>query len=185
MREATAFDFGRFVEARHSVRAFAPGPVSERAIRRAVAAAQRAPSSCNRQTCHAHIWTERELIDRVRAHQAGNRTFGHELGGIAVVTSDLRYWEHAGERYQAWVDGGLFAMTLAYALHAEGLGTCMLNWSVEKEVDEALRREIGLGDEHSIIVLLGFGNLPDSFKTCQSPRMPIETALTLNAPLAG
>lgn len=185
VRRATAFDFVGFVEARHSVRSFAPGPVCEIALRRAVAAAQEAPSSCNRQTCHAHVWTQPELIERVRRHQAGNRTFGHELGGIAVITSDLRCWEHTGERYQAWIDGGLFAMTLAYALHAEGLGTCMLNWSVDKQVDLALRREIGLGDENLVIVLLGFGNLPERFSVCRSPRLPLDAVLTLNAPLMG
>lgn len=177
-------DFARFVKARHSIRAFAPGPVGEDVIARAVAAAQQAPSSCNRQTCHAHVWTDPAMIEAVRKHQAGNRTFGHELAGIAVITSDLRHWEHAGERYQAWVDGGLFAMTLAYALHAEGLGACMLNWSVTREVDSGLRRTIGLGDEHLIIVLMGFGRLPESLSVCRSQRQPVETALSLNPPLA-
>ena len=177
-------DFVRFVKARHSIRAFAPGSVSKDVIERAVAAAQQAPSSCNRQTCRAHIWTDPDMIEAVRKHQAGNRTFGHELAGIAVVTSDLRHWEHIGERYQAWVDGGLFAMTLAYALHAEGIGTCMLNWSVTREVDSGLRRAIGLGDEHLIIVLLGFGHLPESLSVCRSQRQPVETALSVNQPLA-
>jgi nitroreductase len=184
VRAAAKIDFARFARARHSVRSFAPEAASQEAIRRAAAAAQEAPSSCNRQTCRVHVWTERDMIERVRRHQAGNRTFGHELGGIAVVTSDLRYWEHPGERYQAWIDGGLFAMTFVYALHAEGLGTCMLNWSVDSGTDRALRAEIGLGDEHLVIVLVGFGILPDTFKVCASPRLPTESALILNAPLA-
>ncbi|MBF9033237.1 nitroreductase [Rhodobacterales bacterium HKCCE2091] len=180
IRDAASVDFARFVRARRSVRAFAPGPVDPDTIRRAAAVAQGAPSSCNRQTCHVHAWTDRAAIDRVRRHQAGNRTFGHELGGIAVITSDLRHWEHPGERYQAWVDGGLFAMTFAYALHAEGLGTCFLNWSVDPATDRALRSEIGLGDEHLVIVLMGFGHLPESLKVCVSPRLPGDTALSLN-----
>lgn len=183
IREAAEVDFLRFVRARHSVRSFAPGPVPDEAIRRAVAAAQEAPSSCNRQTSHARVWTQPDMIEKVRKHQAGNRTFGHELAGIIMVTSDLRHWEHAGERYQAWVDGGLFAMTLAYALHAEGLGTCMLNWSVDRTVDRGLRRLIGIGDEHLVIVLMGFGHLPEELKVCRSQRLPLDTALTLNPPL--
>lgn len=180
-----ATDFLAFAQSRHSVRQFAPGPVPEAAIRRAVAAAQAAPSSCNRQTCTAHVWTDRALIDRVRRHQAGNRTFGHELGGIAVITSDLRHWEHAGERYQPWIDGGLFAMSLCHGLHAEGLGTCFLNWSVTPATDRALRAEIGLGDSQLVIVLLGFGLMPDSASVCASPRLPEGAALRLNPPLAG
>ncbi|MCW1935005.1 nitroreductase family protein [Pararhodobacter zhoushanensis] len=184
LRSATVLDFLAFAQARHSVRQFAPGPVPHDAIRRAVAAAQAAPSSCNRQTCHAHVWTDPALINRVRSHQAGNRTFGHELGGIAVITSDLRHWEHAGERYQAWIDGGLFAMSLAHGLHAEGLGTCFLNWSVEPATDRALRAEIGLDDAQLVIVLLGFGLMPDSATVCASPRLPVEAAFSLNPPLA-
>lgn len=185
IQAASAVDFNSFVQARHSIRSFAPGPVSEEVIRRAVAAAQEAPSSCNRQTCHAHVWTDPALIELVRKHQAGNRTFGHELAGIAVITSDLRHWEHTGERYQAWIDGGLFAMTLAYALHAEGLGTCMLNWSVTRDVDRGLRSKIGLGDEHLVVVLMGFGHLPDSLSVCKSQRQSISTALSMNTPLRG
>lgn len=185
IQAASAVDFTRFVQARHSIRSFAPGVVSEKVIRRAVAAAQEAPSSCNRQTCHAHVWTDPEKIELVRKHQAGNRTFGHELAGIAVITSDLRHWEHTGERYQAWIDGGLFAMTLAYAFHAEGLGTCMLNWSVTRDVDRGLREEIGLGDEHLVVVLIGFGPLPDSLSVCKSQRQSVLTALSMNTPLQG
>lgn len=183
IQAAAQVDFTAFVRARHSIRAFAPGAVSDEVITRAVRAAQEAPSSCNRQTCHAHVWTDREMIDAVRKHQAGNRTFGNELAGIAVITSDMRHWEHTGERYQAWIDGGLFAMTLAYALHAEGLGTCMLNWSVTREVDQGLRQTVGLGDEHLVVVLLGFGHLPDSLSVCRSQRQPVARALSLNPPL--
>ncbi|WP_370204569.1 nitroreductase family protein [Pararhodobacter marinus] len=182
---ARSTDFLAFAQSRRSVRQFAPGPVPEDAIRRAVAAAQAAPSSCNRQTCTAHVWTERAQIDRVRRHQAGNRTFGHELGGIAVITSDLRHWEHAGERYQSWIDGGLFAMSLCHGLHAEGLGTCFLNWSVTPATDRALRAEIGLDDTQLVIVLLGFGLMPESATVCASPRLPEGAALRLDPPLAG
>ncbi|WP_068297801.1 nitroreductase family protein [Pararhodobacter sp. CCB-MM2] len=177
-------DYLAFARSRHSVRQFAPGPVPEAAIRRAVAAAQAAPSSCNRQTCTAHVWTDRALIDRVRRHQAGNRTFGHELGGIAVITSDLRHWEHAGERYQPWIDGGLFAMSLCHGLHAEGLGTCFLNWSVTPATDRGLRAELGLDETQLVIVLLGFGLMPDRVSVCASPRLPEGEALRLNPPLA-
>ncbi|SDF49354.1 Nitroreductase [Salipiger thiooxidans] len=180
----TAFDYLAFARSRHSLRRFGADPVPQDKIRRAAEAAQYTPSSCNRQTCHLHVWTERALIDRVRAHQAGNRTFGHELGGIAVITSDLRHWEHSGERYQAWIDGGLFAMSFVHALHAEGLGTCMLNWSVDVATDKALRRTICLDDAHAVIVLVGFGTLAEDLTVCASTRLPIETVLSMNPPLA-
>ncbi|WP_118138330.1 nitroreductase family protein [Oceanicella sp. SM1341] len=185
IRQGSAIDYLRFARSRRSVRSFAPGEVPEAVIRRAVAAAQHAPSSCNRQTCRALVWTDPGMVSRVRRHQSGNRTFGHELAGIAVVASDLRHWEHSGEHAQARVDGGLFAMSLLHGLHAEGLGTCMLNWSVDRRTDAALRAEIGLGDQHLVIVLIGFGWLPERLKLCRSARLPVDEALSLNPPLAG
>lgn len=180
IQAAAKVDFLDFVRARHSVRSFIPGPRPDDEIRRAVLAAREVPSSCNRQTCHVHAYTDPDLLERVRKMQAGNRTFGHQLSGLLVITSDLGRWETIGERYQPWIDGGLFAMTLAYALHAEGLGTCMLNWSVERQQDRKLRNLIGLDDSRLVVVLIGIGWMPEEFSVCASQRLPVSEILTLN-----
>ncbi|WP_177213242.1 nitroreductase family protein [Celeribacter neptunius] len=180
IQSASEIDFAGFAAARHSVRQFIPGAEPVEEIRRAVSIARTAPSSCNRQTCRVHAFTQPELMERVRKHQAGNRTFGHELSGLLVIASDLHNWETVGERYQPWIDGGLFAMTLLYGLHAQGLGTCMLNWSVEKTQDKLLRAELGLGDEHLVIAMIGIGWLPDRFSVCASHRLECDDILQLN-----
>ncbi len=125
---ASGVDFARFAAARHSIRQYAAGEVPADKVRRAVAAAQYAPSSCNRQTTRVHVWTEAEAVVRVLSLQSGNRGFGDQLAGVAVVWTDLRNWTEAAERYNGYVDGGMFAMSLIHALHAEGLGTVPLNW---------------------------------------------------------
>lgn len=180
----THFDFLSFAKARHSIRQYAPGPVDLYKIARAVRAAQQSPSSCNRQTCRAWIWTQPELVARVVALQSGNRGFGDQLGGIAVITSDLADWETASERYQGWVDGGMFAMSLAYGLHAEGLGTVMLNWSVPRLQDRKLRNLTGIPDSALVITMLGFGNLPEKLRVPISQRNPLDLAMALNSPLS-
>ncbi|WP_210526150.1 nitroreductase family protein [Rubellimicrobium arenae] len=185
IREKGRIDFLSFAEARHSIRQYSPEPVPREAIERAVRVAQQSPSSCNRQTCRAWIWTEREAVQKVLALQNGNRGFGDQLGGVAVVTSDIAHWETAAERYQGWVDGGMFAMSLAYGLHAEGLGAVMLNWSVSQARDRALRRLTGIGDSSLIITMIGFGCLPDELRVPVSQRKPLGYALALNQPLAG
>lgn len=185
IRRHAPADFLAFARSRHSIRQYADGPVDHEKIARAVQVAQQSPSSCNRQTCRAWIWTESDLRRRVLALQVGNRGFGEQLGGIAVVTSDLAHWETAAERYQGWVDGGMFAMSLAYGLHAEGLGAIMLNWSVTRERDRALRALTGIPDSSLVITMIGFGNLPDRLSVPVSQRKPLDYALTLNAPLAG
>lgn len=178
-------DFLDFAEARHSIRSYSPIPVPTASIERAVRVAQQSPSSCNRQTCRAHVWTEKASIARVLALQSGNRGFGEQLGGVAVITSELAHWENAHERYQAWVDGGMFAMSFAYGMHAEGLGAVMLNWSVEKDRDQELRALIGLSESELVITMIGFGCLPERLNVPVSQRKPLETALRLDCSLKG
>ncbi|POF32167.1 nitroreductase family protein [Roseibium marinum] len=183
IRAAGMIDFLSFAQARHSIRTYAQGEVPRVSIERAVRAAQQSPSSCNRQTCRAHVWTAPQSVERVLSLQNGNRGFGDQLGGVAVITSDLSHWEHAHERYQAWVDGGMFAMSFAYGLHAEGLGAVMLNWSVTHDQDRRLRRLTGLPESDLVITMVGFGLLPKTLKVPVSQRKPLDYALVLNAPL--
>ncbi|AJY45017.1 nitroreductase family protein [Martelella endophytica] len=184
IRRRGMIDFMSFAEARHSIRSYKNEPVPASSIEQAVRIAQQSPSSCNRQTCRARIWTEPSDIARITALQNGNRGFGDQLGGIAIITSDLAHWEHAHERYQAWIDGGMFAMSFAYGLHAEGLGAVMLNWSVTHDQDDRLRRLIDLPESELVITMVGFGVLPDRLKVPVSQRKPLDYALVLDAPLS-
>lgn len=176
-------DFLDFAEARHSIRNYEPTPVPQEKIDRAVRAAQMTPSSCNRQTCRVWIWTEPEMVQQVLALQSGNRNFGDQVTGVAVVASDLTHWYEVEERYQGWVDAGMFAMSLAYGLHAEGLGAVMLNWGEEHRQDRKLREVTGIPESALVAVMIGFGNLPDALKVPVSQREPLATCLTMNMPL--
>ncbi|CUX64078.1 conserved hypothetical protein [Agrobacterium tumefaciens str. Kerr 14] len=185
IRAAAACDFMAFMHARHSIRQYDRlRPVEPDKIGRAVAAAMQSPSSCNRQTTKVLAFTERDSVQRVLSHHQGNRGFGDQLGGVFVVTVDLRNWNTIGERNQGWVDGGMFAMTLALGLHAEGLGACMLNWSATMEEDRSMRRLLGLGETHVIITLIGFGHMVESFSVPVSRRRPIEQVLLCEPPLS-
>lgn len=184
IRKRGMIDFLSFAEARHSIRTYAKGAVPLPAIGNAVRAAQQSPSSCNRQTCRAYVWTDPDAVAQVLSLQSGNRGFGDQLGGVAVITSDLSHWENAHERYQAWVDGGMFAMSFVYGLHAEGLGSVMLNWSVTHDQDRKLRALTGLPESDLVITMVGFGLLPEELKVPVSQRKPLDYALVVNRPLA-
>ena len=184
IRAAASCDFMGFMAARHSVRQYDRArPVEAERIERAVTAAMQSPSSCNRQTTKVLAFTDRDSIRRVLSHHQGNRGFGDQLGGVFVVTVDLRNWNTIGERNQGWVDGGMFAMTLALGLHAEGLGACMLNWSATMEEDRAMRGLLGLDDSHVIITLIGFGHMVESFSVPVSRRRPLAQVLLHEPPL--
>jgi nitroreductase len=153
--DADAFE--RVVRSRSSVRSFDPDRTPSRdSIMAAIDLAMRSPSVCNRQTARVHVFTG-EDAQRALSFQSGNRGFGHKIPMVIIVTSDLRYFTGTAERYQGWIDGGMFSMLLLLALHSQGLGAVSLNWSVNNERDQQLRAAVGIPDYERVIMLIGCG----------------------------
>jgi nitroreductase len=173
-------DLSAFFAHRHSVRDFDSAPVDQDTIRAAVTMALKTPSVCNRQSWRVHVLMSEATKKRALSFQNGNRGFGHLAPVVLIVTSDLRSFLEPFERYQCWIDGGLFAMSLNYALHSLGLGACMLNWSVDASVDAALRQAIGIPAHEAIITFMAVGHLPEKFKVARSCRREIEDVLTFH-----
>ena len=172
--------FQNIVKTRSSIRWFMQDQLPEMdLIREALGDAITTPSVCNRQTWRVHSYAGEEagpLLDL----QSGNRGFGHQIPMLLVVTSDLCYFTGPKERYQAWIDGGMFAMTLVLALHVRGLGSVCLNWSVKNKVDKEFRLKAEISDNERIIMLIGVG-LPDFKKEVPfSARKTVEDVLRVH-----
>lgn len=177
VKAATTIDYARFVEHRYSVRQFTQEPVTDASIEQAVQLAGRTPSVCNRESGHVFVASSPEVKARLLALQNGNRGFGKQADKVLVITSRMETFLTVGERYQCWIDGGMFAMSLIYALHAQAIGTCCLNWSVEPVTDMALKRAAGIPAGHAVIMLLAVGHLPEELRVAQSPRRPLAEVL--------
>jgi len=173
-----------FFQSRHSIRNFDDAPVPFELVEAAVALAQRTPSVCNRQSWKAYVYVEREAAQQVLACQQGNRGFGDGAGGAIVVTSNLQTFFSYGERNQGFIDGGMFAMSLVYGLHAQGLGTCCLNWCAELSAERQLRELTGIPDHEAVIMMIAIGQLPASLHVAQSARKPLEE-VCIRGTLAG
>lgn len=178
LEQATDFDYERFVRSRYSVRHYTGESVSPDAIRKAVSLALKTPRVCNRETRRVYAAHDPELKKHLLGYHHGNNGFGHNLGAVLIVTVDLRGFDMIGERNQPWIDGGLFAMSLAYALHSDQLGTCMMNWSEDYEHDQRLRKEFNIPDHEVIITFLGVGHVPDVFEVAASPAPDVDAVLT-------
>jgi nitroreductase len=177
--EATQHDFQPFFERRYSIRQFAPDDVDMCLIEKAVVMAQKTPSVCNRQSAKVYVFSQQEDKQKVLSYQNGNRGFGDQASKVLIVTSDLQHFMSVGERNQCWIDGGMFSMSLVYALHSLGLGTCCLNWSVESQVDQALREAVGIPESEAVMMMLAVGHLPDKLKVAQSPRKNIKDVMVV------
>lgn len=170
-------NFSELTLSRHSIREFSTDRVESGLITQAVRLAQRSPSVCNRQAARVYVFSEENRKRAILALQSGNRGFGDQAGMVIIVTADLQAFVGVGERNQCWADGGMFAMSMVYALHYLGLGTCCLNWCVPPERTNQLRTVAGIPSSEAIIMLLAVGHLPERFRVTDSPRKPIHEIL--------
>ena len=177
---ASQKDLQAFFDNRYSVRHFSGEEVDIALVERAVKMAQKTPSVCNRQSSKVHVFSLPEDKARVLSFQPGNQGWGHQISKVLVVTSDMQHFIMTGERNQCWVDGGLFAMSLVYALHSLGVGTCMLNWSVKRDTDANMRRAAGIPDAEAVIMMIAVGHLPEALLVAQSPRKQADEFLVVH-----
>lgn len=178
--DARSQSFTSFFESRFSIRNFAGGVVPESDIRKAVKLSQKTPSVCNRQSWRVHAFSDAQKIKCLLEIQSGSRGFSENISTVLVVTSELGCFLDVAERYQTWIDGGMFSMSLCLAFHDLGYGTCCLNWSKEHVSDRALHSVGSIPASEQIIMLIAVGNLPENFDVARSFRPPVEHCLLIH-----
>lgn len=169
-----------FFQRRHSTRHFSDQPVTNEEIRFAAQAAIRAPAVCNRQFGKILVTRQRHEIKHWLDIQGGAKGFDDQPRAVAAIAMDIRNFWDVSERYQPWIDGGLFAMSFILGLHARGLGTCCLNWSKKPEDDARMLAALKLPPYYRIIMLIAIGHLPEKYEVGASYRVPVDELLQLN-----
>lgn len=180
--EHSQSSFDLFSQSRHSIRNFSStADVTTDDIIGAIELAQNAPSSCNRQSSRIHIVAERTLVEKVLALQNGNRGFGHLVNKLLVLTVDLSCYNGIKERNLCYVDSGIYAMNLLYALHYQQIGACTLNWCDSPEDDAQIRSLLNIPASETITLLIACGKAPEgTFKVASSPRVKAENVITIH-----
>ena len=171
-------DFEKFVHSRHSVRIFEPREVEQSIINYCVKMASTTPSVCNRQPWKVYSITG-EKVQLALNYQNGNKGFNHYIKTLLIVVGKLSSMRTDIERRQIFIDGGLFSMTLIYSFHSLGIGSCPLNWCVNKSFDKKVRRIIPIKNDEEIIMYLAIGYLRDRFKVTKSPRRVLESFISV------
>lgn len=164
-------ELSAFFSTRHSVRNFDTARVPKpEEILAAVEIARNTPSVCNRQAFRVHVFQDRDTIGDLLEIQNGAAGFAETVPALGVVTVRRALFVGPFERNQRWVDGGLFAMTLVWALHAVGLSTCMLNWSMPISASDRLRKRGGIPAEEDIVVLIAIGHAAPGARVARSEK---------------
>ena len=172
-----AIDMENFFGSRYSIRQFSDEEVELETIKKAVEMAKKTPSVCNRQAWKAIVLQTPDKVKRALEIQGGARGFEGQINKVLVITTAMSSFQSIGERYQGWIDGGMFAMSVIYALHSLGLGTCCLNWSKEYPTDLKFKNTIGIKKSDTIIMLIAVGHMPEKIVVAKSERKQLEETL--------
>ncbi|WP_439443718.1 nitroreductase family protein [Listeria aquatica] len=122
---------------RHSVRDFSERPVDVSLIQSSIQIATKSPSVCNRQSSRVYILRDKDKIAKALQIQGGFN--GYEIPPCLIaVTTDTRYFVNITERNQIYIDGGIFGMSLLYALEYNDLAACALNMMFDSTKEKKL-----------------------------------------------
>jgi Nitroreductase len=162
--------FAEFAHSRASIRNYSTEDIDMESINNALDLATTTPSACNRQCWRSYVYTDKSQITDILAAQGGNRGFGHLANKLIVVTAEVGVFLNKTERNQAFIDGGMYAMNLLYALHYNKVAGCILNCSFSSDKDAQMRKLCKIKDSEVFIAMISCGNVPDDFKAALSKR---------------
>jgi nitroreductase len=175
--DGLAASFNRLVAQRRSARTFTDAEVPDSVLVDCVSRAQRSPSACNRQAVRVHVYSDRRQVLEILGHQNGNHGFGDRANKLVLLTYATRALLSSSERSLPYLDGGLFAMTLLYALESQNVATCCLNLSNHWFRERRFRRVCDIPDGERPIMLIAIGRAPDSYEVPVSARVPTMSVL--------
>lgn len=165
---------------RSTVRSFDSGrAVPEEVIRRAALIAANSPSVCNRASGRIHVYRDAAQIGALLALQRGNRGLTG-VTNLAVVSVELGLFVGADEHTQPGIDGGIFLMNLVWGFETQGIGSCLLNWSMPETESDLLRQVGMIPASERIIALLAFGFPAPGYLSTRSAKPPRDTILTMH-----
>lgn len=165
-------------QTRKSIRNFSDGVPRESEIVDSISWALNSPSVCNRQSWRVWYVTDHTILEKILALQNGNAGFNN-LNALLVFGIDRRKFTLGTERNQPWIDGGIFAMSTVWALHAHGIGTCFLNWSTSPRHSRLLRRHLQVEEYIEFITLCAVGHFDKDTLVAISPRKKVIDYLSI------
>jgi len=170
--------FSSFAMNRHSVREFSSEAIEHQDVFDAIRIAQKSPSACNRQSTRVYVVKDLNIIAKIIQVQGGYN--GYELPKIVlVVVADQIAFSDPGDLSMAHIEGGMFNMSLLYALDEKGIGACVLNTAFEEDREKEIRENIKMKDSETFITLMAIGKKQEFSKVCCSPRYDIEDIVTI------
>lgn len=165
--------FDTLMQNRYSVREYANTTIPEKNIVEAVKIAQKTPTACNRQSARVVIIQNSRTIEKTLKLQGGLNGYRNPPC-LLLVTADNEAYLYPNERHQAYIDGGLFTMSLLLALEFKSLAAVPLHTMFSIETDVAIRKLLNIPQSELLISFISVGNFRKINKVAKSFRYSVE-----------
>lgn len=163
-------NFKELAAYRYSIRDFGEEIVSDEEIFDAIQMATKTPSVCNRQAYGVYQIKNPEILKKVYNMQGGLTTNGENLQQFLLVTCNREFMNGPHERNQTYIDGGMFLMSLVYALTYHQIASCTLNTNFTLEKEKAMRELLDVSYSEDLIAFVAIGSFAEETKYAKSPR---------------
>jgi nitroreductase len=175
--ELTVDQLQAFMASRHSVRDFTGEPVSDEEIKRAIQAAQLAPSACNRQAVRAYALSSERILKLYGGKMEGIGGFAQDADKFILITGKVSAYR-MGEYDQHIVSAAIFASYLTLALHAQGIGSCVVQRPLQYSGQwQYMSRQCAIAQDEQLVLMIAIGKTKAQYTAPVSKRFPVEAVL--------
>ena len=169
--------YDTFFMSRRSVRKYSNRDIDNAILEKCVNnALYGTPTVCNRPINKVYVIKNYDMRKKLLSYQNGNRGFGINAPVILIITTCLQNFQDCTERRTPYIGGGMFAQSLVYTLHSEGLATCCLNWDVDYKKDIEVRNILKLENE-TIIMYMSVGHYADEYDVAISDKPDLKDVI--------
>lgn len=175
-QQLAAFDI--FSQCRYSCRDFGDEPISFKDLENALKLCERTPTACNRQSQRVHVYLNKNEKDKLCKMQGGCKGFYDNFQGAILICADITGYSSA-ETNLPFVDGGLYAMNLLYALNFYDIAAIPLTMGRRANELQHILKVMGIAKNEMPVLLIGIGSYKDRWKVAQSHRYDWRTYTTI------
>ena len=168
-------NFYELAQGRSSVRDFSGEKVDRKVILRAIQNATKTPSVCNRQGWSVYLVEDKKKIEKLLELQRGFKGYPRLPEAVLTIAVSNSAFLSPVERNEAFVDGGLFAMSVIYGLEYEGLAAVTLNAMMNSKDEKDIRNLINVDESEQVILFIAVGQFKDTVVVPVSDRKIAES----------
>lgn len=172
-------NFYDFSNSRKSIRDFTGKKIDIDKVKNVIKLANNSPSVCNRQASKVYLVEDKQNINECLKIQGGFNGFTENVSQLLILTVDRSYFYSTGERYQFYIDGGIYLLNLLYALHHFKIAACPANWGKDFTADNKVRKFVDIPESEKIICMIPIGEAREEIAVTLSYRRTVDEVLKI------